>query len=105
MTSEKRIRRTAEASKISILENALDLAEELGLGNFTSKDLSERCNCRHTNIFYHFGNMAYLRQEMMKLAIERRNLPVLAQGLVSKDQIARSAPDALQKQALKSLTN
>lgn len=100
-----RTRRTAEDSKRFILACALRLANSVGIKNYSSTELAAECVLTHSNIFYHFSNMDYLREEVMRLAIETANVGVIAQGLAMKCPIANTAPDKLKRKALSSLNN
>jgi hypothetical protein len=105
MPNPKRTRRTAEDSKNFILSKALSLSEELGIKNFSSIQLATACDCKHSLVFYHFVNMEFLREEVMRLAVAQSNVNVVAQGLAVRDPIANTASDKLKKQALSSLKN
>lgn len=102
---KERIRRTAEDSKNFILSKALGLADSVGIKNYSSTELAAECDLTHSNIFYHFDNMDFLREEVMRLAIASANVGVIAQGLAMKCPIANTAPEKLKRKALSSLNN
>lgn len=103
MLAQKRTRLSPEERKDEIVTAGVTLAELQGLNNFSSPDLARVCGCGHPLIYHHFGNMAFLRQEIMRKAIAVENLNVLAQGLVNKDPVALSAPESLKRKALKNI--
>lgn len=104
MQSIKRVRASAEDTKSKFLDKALVLAEEKGFNRFSCLDLANASDCGHSLVFHHFVNMRNLRIEVMRAAIERKNLKVLGQGLMSQDEIAVSAPHELKQKALKAIT-
>ena len=104
MQVTKRVRATAEDRKSEFLAKAMVLAEEKGFNRFSSLDLANAIECGHSLVFHHFINMRNLRIEVMKSAIETQNLKVLGQGLMARDEVALSAPDALKQKALKAIT-
>lgn len=54
-------------------------------------------------ISHHMGTMENFRRDLMREAVRRRHLRVIAQGLAINDRHARKAPPELQKEALSQL--
>jgi len=52
---------------------------------------------------WHFSTMAQLRRSIMRAAVRRENLAVIAQGLAAGDAQARKAGRAVQRRALESI--
>lgn len=92
---------SSEDRKLQILQHAMKLSEINGFTGFSSLDIAKSVGIGHPLIFHHFGNMANLRGDLMRLAVSTKNMLVIAQGLVARNPIALAAPESLKKQALK----
>src|SRR5579872_3501614 len=87
------------ARRRMVLDAALDLAREKGWRDFTQAEVAERAGIAKGSVTHAFATMNRLRGEVMRAAIERQVLPVLAQGLAAHDPVALSAPHGLRKLA------
>lgn len=92
-----------EVRKEAIAEVALQLAGATHYQQVQRKHVAEALGVTPPAITYHFGTMQQLRRAVMRAAIAAENLGVIAQGLVSKDEHAKKAPEALRRRALESL--
>lgn len=87
-----------------ILDVALLLAEQHGYRSLSRDQVARVCGFPSSSLItYHMGSMVEFRRKLMREAIRRENLGVLAQGLAAHDQYARKAPDELKARALQSL--
>jgi len=87
-----------------ILDTALILAEQHGYTNVSRDAIARVCGFPSPSLItYHMGTMEELRRKVMREAIKRENLRVLAQGLAARDRHARKAPDDLKARALQTL--
>lgn len=86
-----------------ILDAALALAEEKGYREFTAGEVAERAGIARTNINAAFGTMNSLRGAVMREAVDKQKLAVVAQGLAVHDPIAEAAPFGLKKLASQTL--
>jgi len=98
------IRVRVDARKEQMLAAALELSELLGYAKVTREDIARKIECAPALIPYHFGTMTNLRRDIMRAAIRKPSLPVIAQGLAANDPHARKAPDALKRAAVESIT-
>ena len=85
--------------KEEILQAALDLAQEHGYQQVTRAQIAERAGVAVGLVGYYYGTMIQMRRAIMRAAIHRHNLVVLAQGLGLGDPNARKAPAELRAQA------
>jgi len=92
---------SSEDRKLQILQHAMKLSEIHGFTGFSSLDIAKAVGCGHPLIFHHFGTMGNLRSDLMRMAVQTKNMLVLAQGIVARNPIAVAAPESLKKQALK----
>lgn len=100
MTSK---RLAPEIRKEAILAVALDRALVLGLNNLRRDDIAQHAGVANGLVTRYFNTMTQLRRAVVRAAIHRECLPVLAQALASRDPDALKAPEDLRKRALASL--
>lgn len=86
--------------KETMLKLAISIAQRKGYSNVTREELADKMKCAESLVSYHFGSIPKLHREIMKAAVDQQNLKIIAQGLVSQDPIAQSAPKKLKKHAM-----
>lgn len=86
-----------------ILAAALALSGVYGYNKITREQVATAACCADNLISHHFGTMPNFRRDIMREAIRRGNLVVLAQGLAARDPHAQKAPTELKEQALRGL--
>ena len=89
-----------EARKEDILAAALPLAAEHGYRNITRNQIAEAAKVSGPTLNYHFGTMAQLQRDLMRHAIARENLRVIAQGISAGDSQAAKVDSELRSRAL-----
>lgn len=89
--------------KRNILEAALKLAEREGLTALSRSRIARAANCSDANVSYHYATMAQLNRAVMRHAIARACLKVIAEGIASKNPHALKAPPALKAKAIATL--
>lgn len=92
-----------EARKTAILDAAVAEAVECGWQWVTREGIAGRAGVSLGCVNYHFGTMIQLKRSVMRAAVERRILPLIAQGLTDKNPHALAAPDDLKAAALASV--
>ena len=97
MTNKSKLR------KAEILRVALALASKTGYMQITRQAVADRAACSPALVSEYFATMPQLRRAVMSAAIAERELTVLAQGLAARDSKARSAPEALRREAVAGL--
>ena len=95
--------KSPEDRRTEILDAALELAERKGLGVFTRLELATQAGVANGLLNKYFGTMAQLHRAVMRAAVQRENLPVLAQGLARRDPQALKASDELRNRAIDAL--
>lgn len=86
-----------------ILSFALKLAQQDGYRDVTRERVATAAGISPALVSVRLGTMVDFRRKLMRFAIMRRCLPVIAQGLAARDRHAMRAPDELKQQALASL--
>lgn len=86
-----------------ILAAALTAAERFGYTRFTLQQVADEAKVDKTLPLHYFGTMVQLRRKVMRAAIKREVLAVVAQGLAIRDPHAQKAPPELRQRALESL--
>lgn len=98
----KHKRKTADIRKEEIIGAALALVGDGSYKDVQRKDVAEAVGVSPAAISHHFSTKGQMQRAMMRKAIADKNLVVLAQGLVAKDDQAVKAPDALRREAMAS---
>lgn len=98
------VRMKPENRKDAILEAGLVAARKVGFLNLRQADIAQEAGCAHGLVTRYFATMTQMRRAIMRAAIQRKDLALIAQGLGCGDADARKAPDDLKKKALKLLT-
>ncbi len=86
-----------------ILEAAYQMAVRNGFNTLTRDSIAAEAEIAKGAINHHFGTVSVVRNEVMRIAIEREQLSIIAQGLATDDGIAKSAPLELRTRALTTL--
>ena len=90
-------------NKTKILNAALELAEADCLRNVKRSDVATKARVSTGLINWYFGTTERLRDAVMELAVERRSLSVIAEGLANGHASARDAPLELKMAARQAL--
>lgn len=98
------VRLSKEERKREILNAAIALAKVSGYRTLTRDGVADRALVSTGLISYHFETMDALKRLVVKTAIEKEILPIIAQALADGDLQARNAPERLKKQALATLS-
>ena len=80
------------------------VAERDGLAAVTRSIVAREARVVPATVSNAYGSMPALRDALMREAVSRPVLSVLAQGLAMGDPIARAAPEHVRQAALASLT-
>ena len=86
-----------------ILEAAIELARQDGYLNIRKEGIAARCGIGAGTVHSAYGSMADIRNDVVRVAIERGIISILADALAQKHPLARNAPDHLKAQAVASL--
>ena len=86
-----------------ILQEAVRMAEEIGIQSVTRNPLALRVGCANGAVSYHFETMENLRDEIVRTAVESENLIVIARALGEGHPLAQEASDELKQRALATL--
>lgn len=87
----------------ALLATAVILAANVGYTHVTREALAVAAGVSPACISVRFGTMAAFRRTLMRFAIRKSCLLVVAQGLAVKDPHAEKAPPAIRKAALAAL--
>lgn len=90
--------------KAEILQAAINVASRPGgWGNLTREAVAKEAECAEGLPSKYFGTMTNFKRAIMRAAISRKNLPVIAQGLADGDKVAAKVDEALKREALATL--
>lgn len=90
--------------KEEIVGVALRLAALTHYTQVQRKHIAEELGLSPPALTYHFGTMAQIQRAVMRAAVIREDLTVLAQGLVANDEHAKKAPHDLRCRAIELAT-
>lgn len=82
-----------------ILRAAVRLAKKRGFRAFTRSDVAVEVGCATGTVNYHFDSMDVLRMEVMREAIRREVMAVVAEGLSRRHVLVLRAPERLRRKA------
>ena len=99
MTKKRLGRLPPEERREKLLDVALSVAVKKGYLNLSRQNVAEAAKCSTGLITRRFGDMETLRREVMRAAIDREVLVVIAQGVAAKDKLAMKAPAELKARA------
>lgn len=86
-----------------ILEAAIELAQADSYQWITRDQVAEKAGVSPGTVNNVYGVMSNLKRAVLKAAIERRILRIVAEGLGAKHPLALAAPADLKKEALATL--
>lgn len=89
----------AKARHIAILDCALKLAETQGFRNVRRDAVAIAAEVASGTVSHHYRTIGNLHDEIMKAAVSRENIVVVAQGLAENHPTAKAAPRALRQKA------
>jgi len=88
--------------KQQILNAAISVARDKNYSTITREDIANRAQVSTGSVARYFGTMCQVRRAIMRAAIQKEILPIIAQGLVGNDKNAEKAPAQLKEKAMKS---
>lgn len=86
-----------------LIEVALRLASKSGLANLRRDQIATAAGVSQGLVTERLGTMIEMRRTIMRQAVVREVLPIIAEGIVAKDRNALKAPPELKARALASL--
>jgi AcrR family transcriptional regulator len=95
MTKRNRLE-PAERRK-QLLDVALALAEEIGYKDVNRMNLAAQCDVSPSLISHYYDSTENLRGAIVRAAVRRENVAVVAQGLSAKHPDAMKASDELKE--------
>ena len=98
--SDRRTRMKPEARREHILGVAMDIAIKQGYDAVTRERIAEQGGISTGLVSKVFNTMNQLHRAVMRAAIHRSELPIIAHGIASGCRIAHGADEVLKRQAL-----
>jgi len=95
---------TPTARKAAILEAAILAAQANSFSGMRMQHVYTLAECSNALVVSYYGTMPQLRRAVMRAAIKREILPIIANGVAMRDPNALKADMALQKKAMATLT-
>lgn len=104
MTRAERFAAMVEARNRRVLMAAMSLASEQGFGAITRDAIARRAGMASGSVNRAYGTIEAVREEVMREAVRAELLDIVAQGIATGNETARSAPPDLKARALATLT-
>lgn len=101
-TATKRL--DPKVRKEEILVAAVEVAQLVGLSNMRRDAVAERAGVANGLVSRYFSTMLQLRHAVVRYAVQKQILSIIAQGLAAGEAEARKAPEDLKRKALASLS-
>ena len=83
-----------------ILDAAIVVAERIGFANVRQVDIATEAQCGFGTVSRYFNTMKQMRRAIIREAIQRKSLIIIAAGLGINDPDAQKAPDDLKRKAV-----
>lgn len=96
-------RMTPTDRKAAILDAAVTAAKKHGFARLRLVHIAEQAECSNALVVSHYGTMQQMRRAVMRAAIKQEILPIIAEGIATRDPVACKAPDVLKEKALATL--
>lgn len=96
-------RMTPTDRKAAILEAAINVAQQKGFALFRLHHIAEAAECSNALVISHFSTMTQVKRAVMRAAIKREILSIIASGIVNAEPAAIKADPDLKRKALASL--
>jgi len=105
MSKYTTVRLTPEQRKNQILDSAFKLAQGGNLMTMSIANIAQGCpvKCSKSTVKYYFSSLAGIRHAVIRMAIIRGDLDILAVAIVNKEPAADLMHDDLRNAALKTL--
>ena len=87
----------------ALMSAALRVAARKGYNVMSRADIADEAGCSPGLIPQYFGTMPQLRRKVMRAAVTRKDMTVLAQGLAAGDPHAKAAGHDDKRNALEAL--
>lgn len=92
-----------EERKADILEAALRASHKHGFATVRLQDIATEAECGYGTVSLYFNTMTQMRRAVVRAAIKREDLSIIAQALGIGDATARRAPIELKEKAVQTL--
>ncbi len=98
--TDKQTRLKPEVRRDEILSAAFALAASKHYQQLTCGEVAKRAGVSRTAVLYHFGTIGKLRAAIVRAAVLREHLPIIAQAVTAYDLLVLAAPQELRDRAV-----
>lgn len=96
-------RMTPADRKASILEAAIVAASKQSFAGLRLHHIATEADCSNASVVAYFGTMTKMRRAVMRAAITRDILPIIANGIAMRDPLAMKLTREYREKALATL--
>jgi AcrR family transcriptional regulator len=90
-------------TKDDLLDAALTVARSVGYRRMTREAVAHTAGCSAGQVSHLLGTMVQLRRAVLRAALRRGDLPVIAQALIANDPHVKALAPSLKRAALESV--
>lgn len=101
----KGARMNPDARKALILNTAINLSIEKGYKNLTRRSVANRIQCASALINHYFEGIENLRTIVLKTALDKEIIPILAENYASWGEETAQLPQDVKQKVIRYLTN
>lgn len=85
--------------KTEMVTAALARAEKIGFGSLTRDEVANACNCSPALVNIRFGTLAAMKNDILRAAIKRERLPIVAYALAVAHPLCKKISPELRAKA------
>lgn len=93
-----------EQNKTAMIDAALKMAEKIGFASLTRVKVAEACRVSPGLVSQRFGTLDAMRRDILRAAMKKESLSVLAYAVATKHPICKKFDPALRKKIAAHLT-
>jgi AcrR family transcriptional regulator len=86
-----------------LLDAALTVAQAVGYRKMTRSEIALAAGCSEGQVSHLLGTMVQLRRQVVRAAVKRQHLPVIAQALVDRDPHVMALDESVRRQAMEAM--
>ncbi len=100
----KYTKKEADQNKNDMIEKALAVAEKVGFSSLTRTRVAEACGVSPGLINYRFGTLAAMQRDIVRAAIRKESLAVIAHVIAVGHPLAKKIDPDLRQKAIASMS-
>ena len=100
MSKKPRRRLEPKDRKRELVDAGIVAARQVGFNNLRREDVARVAGCANGTLSLHFNTLGQFKRALMREAIKRGELRIIAEGLAIRDPNALKAPEDIKQKAI-----